>query len=477
MTFDDTQPLQKQLYQQLADYICSGRLLPGTRLPASRALATELGISRNTVNLALAQLKAEGFLQSRPGSGVYVSDELPKHSQALPRTDWTATDITPSLSDFAQYLQQQPFFQHGQDLPFTPGVPDLAAFPLPIWNRLQRRHQDRRRLLGYHGHQGYAPLRTALCGYLAASRGVRCDPEQIIITQGAQQAIALCAQVFLNPGDSVLVENPGYVGARKAFLTQMANLIPCTLGAHGLDVDKLSHNSVEARLLYLTPTHQYPLGGILSASERLQLLDWASRHRTWLIEDDYDSEFHFFQKPIAALQGMAEHTPVIYMGSFSKVLFPALRLGYLVVPKALVDVFIQAKSYMGGESPTLTQAVVADFIEEGHFVRHLRRMRLIYQEKWQHLQTLIDTRLNGLASSIAASAGMHLAIETHSNDTQPIDDKALSQAFKNAGFGSTPLSFYYLTPPEKRGLVLGFANTRTTDREQGINTLSRLLGQ
>lgn len=217
--------------------------------------------------------------------------------------------------------------------------------------------------------------------------------------------------------------------------------------------------------MYTTPTHQYPMGGLLSASDRLTLLQWAREQQTWIIEDDYDSEFHFQHKPIAALQGMQENDQVIYMGSLSKTLFPSLRLGYLVLPSAFVTPFTVAKSFVSGESPLIPQAVAADFILEGHFARHLRRMRTLYKEKWTHLQGLIQTRLPDV-EVVAESAGMHLVVEM-----PDVDDIALSGFLKTKGFGSSPLSSYYLEQSEKTGLVLGFANTNHEEREQLVETL------
>ncbi len=474
LEFNQNRSLQEQLQQYLTEWICSGRLVSGTRLPASRRLALELGISRNTVTTVLEQLRSEGFLESMPGKGVFVSAVLPKDIKGLPQVRWTKKIPLPALSDFGEALNQTPLSEHSQILPFTPGMPDLAAFPKKTWLQIQRRHQDRIPLMGYQGGQGYTPLRESLSEYLRLSRGVRCTPEQIIITQGAQQAISLCAQILLNEGDPVLVENPGYIGARKAFQARRSELIPCPLGANGIDVDLICNDKIKnahkAKLMYITPSHQYPLGGILTAAQRLKLLDWASTKNTWLIEDDYDSEFHFYHKPIASLQGMAEQTPVIYMGSFSKTLFPALRLGYLVVPEALAKVFIKAKSFMGGESPLLTQAVVADFINEGHFVRHLRRMRLLYQDKWQHLNTLLSDELSENVKPIAQSAGMHLAIEI-----PYVNDSKLKEAFNLKGYGSSALSSYFLDKPSKSGLVLGFANTTMAQREEGIRVLKSLI--
>jgi len=474
LEFKTDKPLQAQLQQHLTDWIYSGRLAAGTQLPASRRLALELGISRNTVTTVLEQLRSEGFLESFPGKGVFVSSDLPKDVAGLSQVRWKNKVALPALSDFARALNKTPLSEHSQILPFTPGMPDISAFPQKIWLQIQRRHQDRRPLMGYHGNQGYKPLRESLSEYLRLSRGVRCKPEQIIITQGAQQAISLCAQVLLNEGDSVLVENPGYMGARKAFQARRAKLISCPLGENGIDLDSLCDGMIKgsdkAKLMYVTPTHQYPLGGILPAAQRLKLLDWAAKKNTWLIEDDYDSEFHFYHKPIASLQGMAEQTPVIYMGSFSKTLFPALRLGYLVVPEELTKVFVKAKSFMGGESPMLTQAVVADFINEGHFIRHLRRMRLLYQDKWQHLSTLLNDELSDYVKPIAQSAGMHLAIEIPN-----INDEILKQNFKEAGYGSSSLSSYFIDKPTMSGLVLGFANTTDEQQEKGIRTLKLLI--
>ena len=479
ITFNKQSSLQTQLQTQLRNWICEGRLQPGTKLPSSRMLSNELGVSRNTVTLVMEQLRSEGFLASFPGKGVYVAESLPVNINGIKHIDWQYKVAKPELSDFAKSLAESPLTEHGLSLPFTPGIPDLDAFPKKVWNTLQRRHNSRTRLMGYDGNQGYKPLREALAEYLRLSRGVRCQANQIIITHGAQQAISLCAKLLINENDNVLVENPGYMGAKKAFKARGANMIPCRLNENGLNIKSLdagSNSNKANKLMYCTPTHQYPLGGILPASDRLNLLDWASKHNTWIIEDDYDSEFHFHHNPVAALQGMAEHTPVIYMGSFSKTLFPALRLGYLVVPQELASLFVKAKSFMSGESALLSQAVIADFIVEGHFTRHLRRMRQLYKEKWLHLNYLFENKLKNKVNPIAKSAGMHLAIEIPN-----CDDKQLSKALKTEGFGSSPLSAYYLntptntTMPNMTGLVLGFANTNAQQREQLVTTLARFI--
>lgn len=479
IVLDRHKPLQQQLHGYLVRKICAGVLPPGTRLPSSRRLAQELGVSRNTIINTVEQLKAEGFLESLRGSGVTVRHELP--TTGIHPVSWDFQSELPEVSHVARSFP--PLDPRDGDIrPFTVGLPDLKAFPEAIWLKLQRRHQDRRSLRGFEDVQGYGPLRRALVHYLKTSRSVNCDESQIVITQGAQQALALCALVLLNEGDSAMVENPGYRGARQAFRVRNAHLIPAPLGEDGIDVSALPERA-PSRLLYTTPTHQYPLGGILPAVGRLQLLEWAARNRLWIIEDDYDSEFHFHGKPIAALQGMAETTPVLYVGSFSKTLFPSLRLGYLVVPKPLVPAMVSAKHALGGETSLVNQAVVADFLEEGHFVRHLRKMRQLYQRKWEHLESLVSSELKGLANPVARSAGMHLALRIDG-----CDDRVLSQQLALRGFGSTPLSSYYLQQSEThsgrsvstagepaRGLVLGFANTSTQERCQGIATLRQLL--
>ena len=463
---DKNQPLQQQLYLALSQLLIQGKIPAGTRLPASRQLAQQWQISRNTVTSVLNQLKAEGFLVSRQGSGVRVNDSLSKldlsgdNPQQFP---------LPSLSQYGrQMLEDNPDHSH-PSLPLTTGLPDLAAFPDKIWLQLIRHHHNRTRLMGYDGYQGYAPLREAISQYLSVSRGVRCSPEQIILTQGSQEAISLCSQVLLDAGDSVLIENPGYSRARKAFQSRGIDLETIAIGDNGIDLTALPAQT-KAKLLYTTPTHQYPLGGILPAPQRLQLLEWAAARNIWLIEDDYDSEFHFYGKPIAAMQGLAAQTPVIYMGSFSKTLLPSLRLGYLVVPKALVSPFVAAKSHLTGESPLLMQAVTADFIQEGHFERHLRRMRLLYQQKWEHMEQLINDQLQGLATAIAESAGMHLCLHI-----EGIDDIALLKQFNQAGFGGTALSSYYHGAAEKTGLVIGFANSTAEQRQSAIQCLAELL--
>lgn len=474
--FSSVRSLQEQLLQQLTHWICSGHLPPGTRLPASRRLSVELGISRNTVVTVLDQLRAEGFLKSYQGRGVFVSPDLPQCAVSLSKFSSNKKYTLPKLSDFGQGLNETSLTDNDGILPFTPGIPDISIFPIKLWSRIQRRHQDRVSLMGHNESQGYAPLREALSQYLKLSRGMCCTPHQIVITQGVQQSISLCSQILLNEGDSVLVENSGYLGVRKAFQARRAKLVSCPMSDNGIDLNALLTNdrinSFNSKLMYITSTRQYPLGRVLPAAQRLKLLDWASQQNIWLLEDDYDSELHYFNKPIGALQGMVRQAPVIYMGNFSKTLFPALNLGYIVVPAELVKVFIKAKEILGSESPMLSQAVVADFIHEGHFVRHLRKMRMLYEKKGLHLNKLIKEEISEFSSSISQSAGMHLTIEISN-----IDDLKLKQGFEEFGFGSSALSSYFLEDTAMKGLVLGFANTTEKQRLEGIDLLKGLIPQ
>ena len=466
LQLDHTAPLQKQLYQDLSQRIMQGRYAPGSRLPASRQLAADQGISRNTVNAVYDQLKAEGFLLAQAGKGIFVHPNLDTCRLRLTPPPVSREQLpTGTLPPIPQRLPTKAISDKPDvTLPFTPGLPDLAAFPLRAWNQTLHHQESRPHLRGYDSFQGYQPLREAIADYLRSSRGVRCHADQVIITQGAQQALALVADVLLQPGHRVLSEDPGYRGARYA-LGRLGNpVIPVPLRDEVLDVDAL-HNAGPARLLYCTPTHQYPMGGILDLTQRLTLLHWAHRNQTWIIEDDYDSEFHFHNKPFPAIQGLLDEAPVLYLGSFSKSLLPALRVGYLIVPDALVDHFVWAKRISSGESPLLIQAVIAEFMASGQFIRHLRRMRHLYREKWNHFQALVTDQLDGTVTPVAQSAGMHLVLEG------TFDDTALCNWLVSQGYGSTPLSAHFISNPERQGLVMGFASA---NKQQRVDCVARL---
>ncbi len=464
---DASAPLQNQLYQQLAQRILQRRYLPGSRLPSSRQLAQDLGVSRNTVSAVYDQLKAEGFLQGRAGRGVFVHDDI--------RSDILRPGTRPAPGAAADKSALPPLPQRTDlhisrtedaSLPFQPGLPDLDAFPIRSWNRTVHHQESRRLLRGYDSTQGYLPLRQAVAQYLRSSRGVRCEAHQVIITNGAQQALSLIADVLLEPGDTVLCESPGYRGARHALASRGNQVRPVPLRKQVLDVDALDGLG-SAKLLFCTPTHQYPMGGILDISQRMALLKWAQRNQTWIVEDDYDSEFHFYNKPFAAIQGLFADTPVLYVGSFSKSLLPAMRVGYLVVPEPLVAHLVQSKRINGGESPLLIQAALAEFIETGQFTRHLRRMRQLYRDKWLLFQSRVVRELGAWVTPIAESAGMHLVLEG------PFDDIVLSRWLATQGFGSTPLSVHFIGDGARTGLVMGFASASEQQIEQCVALLKQ----
>ncbi|SDW76047.1 MocR-like pyridoxine biosynthesis transcription factor PdxR [Marinobacter mobilis] len=470
LSLDGPAPLQQQLYRQLSQRILQQRYLPGRQLPSSRQLAADLGVSRNTVNAVYDQLKAEGFLRSQAGKGIFVHEDIEPHRLAFERGA-TSRPVGAGPGMLPSLPRPVGPFRRGDDdanLPFNPGLPDLDAFPIRSWNRLLHHQESRTQLLGYSDLQGYPPLRKAIAEYVRVSRGVRCHHDQVIVTQGAQQGLALIGDVFLRPGDRVLSEDPGYRGARYALGRQGHTLVPVPLRREVLDIDALGDIG-PARLLYCTPTHQYPMGGILDISQRMALVQWAQQNQTWIIEDDYDSEFHFCNKPFAAIQGLFDQAPVLYVGSFSKTLLPALRVGYLVVPEPLVDHFVWAKRISGGESPLLSQAVIAEFIDSGQFTRHLRRMRQLYRDKWQYFQARVSETLAGQVTPVAESAGMHQVLEGSFNDGE------VSRKLRQRGYGSAPLSDHFIGTARRQGLVMGFASASEREIDGCIAALAQLL--
>ena len=454
------QSLQQQIYQAFKTRILSSRLKPGTRIESSRTLAQQLGLSRNTINAALDQLKAEGYLHSRPGSGNFVCNALPEAffhrsgAQAEPRNK-----TSPKLSKKAEEIATVGLKRHIANGSFQPGVPALDAFPMKQWSQLMHEHGRRTSLMGFDDPAGYLPLREQLANYLRSSRGLSLNTDNIIITQGAQQAAQIAIQTVLNPGDLALVESPGYIGMRKALQCYGAKIASLPVTADGIAIAQLPTDH-QARMIHLTPTHQYPMGPIMPLANRLALLHWAEKYNVWVVEDDYDSEYFYDHKPIAALQGLGFAHQTLYLGSFSKVLFPSLRLGYLVVPDALIEPCLRFKNFSTGHVPTLEQACVADFIERGWFMRHLKRMRILYQERQHALIHALQTQLSDVGYVQATGAGMHLVFCLHPNRLKAgQSDTDLVAALQRQHIHASALSAYYLDSPVQQGLVLGFSNT------------------
>ncbi|MFG0720352.1 PLP-dependent aminotransferase family protein [Pseudomonas sp. GLN_6] len=452
---DPQRGLARQLYQALRERILDGRLQSRTRLPASRDLASLLGISRNTVTRAFDQLYAEGYIEGRIGAGTYVA-ELNAAKRPAPAQPLVSTQ-SPALELLHKHHLNPPL--SGAPRAFRVGVPAFDLFPFETWARLSARfwRKPSPARLGYGDPAGDWQLRELIAAYLRNSRGLHCDPAQIVVTSGAQQAISLCAQLLVSPGARVAVENPGYRAAGHALAIAGAQLCGMAVDGEGLDVPALAQLG-DCRLVYVTPSHQYPSGVTLSLARRLQLLEWAERRNGLIIEDDYDGEYRYSGTPLAPLAALDRQGRVLYVGTFCKIAFPALRLGYLVLPPALAEAFAQRCALDMRHSEIGTQAVMADFIAAGHFQRHIRRMRTAARSRRDALLAGWPADVPGCAPLPVVEAGLHLCVRVNSLAREC----ELISAAARVGVEISALSSYWLpgsaTPEDQRaGLVLGFA--------------------
>jgi GntR family transcriptional regulator/MocR family aminotransferase len=443
-------PLHRQLYEALRQAILDGKLSPGDRLPSSRELTQDLNLSRNTVVAALNQLGVEGYLLSRVGSGTYVNDSVPK-AAASRRLPQASQD--PKLSRRGQSLATTFCASELEVQPFTPGIADFSAFPVALWQRLQNKHwrMTYPDMFDYSYSGGYAPLRRAVANYLRVFRSVPLEVEQVIITSGTQQSLELCAQLLADHGDTVWLEDPAYWGAVKAFMATGLNLHPVAVDQQGI-APQDQDEATPARLIYLTPSHQYPMGAVMSLARRHQILSIARTHKAWILEDDYDSEFRFSGPPISSLAGLDTDERVLYMGSFSKVLYPGLKLAYLVVPKGLVASFKQAHYDLNRPGQMPLQAALAEFIEMGHFASALRRARQSYAERRHCLLEALKPCLGAQAYISGAEQGLHLCLRL----PDAVDDQALADRINRLGLTVRPLSAYCLKRKNLKGLVIGY---------------------
>jgi GntR family transcriptional regulator / MocR family aminotransferase len=469
-------PLYRQICDGYREAIVERRLRGGQRLPSTRTLAAALGISRVPVLNAFEQLLAEGYFESRVGSGTFVSSTLPDDAGSLDRPIGRPGARRPGTRSTARgpaallRSARDPWL--GGFGAFRMSEPALDHFPFPIWSRLVARHSrgNRRGALNYGSPMGDLPLRQALAASLRTARAVRCESEQIMVVSGSQQALEITARVLLDPQQPVWVEEPGYGGARDALAMAGARLVPVPVDREGLDVAAGIKMCWRARAALVTPSHQYPLGATMSAARRLQLLDWAQATGSWIIEDDYDSEYRYESQPIAALQGLDRDARVVYIGTFSKVLFPALRVGYLVIPPDLVARFSAVRETMDICPPALNPAVLADFIVEGHFARHLRRTSLLYRECRTALVEGLRRNLGGRLQVVGAEAGIHLVALCD----RPAD-RSISQHAAREGLWVMPLSACYLGTPLHNGLVLGYGGTSAAEMPKAVQRLRRLI--
>ena len=471
-------PLYQALYTHLRAAILSGELKGGMKLPSTRALAEELSISRNTVLNAYRQLLAEGYLESREGSGTFVTRVLPEllltvpgpavHQSSQPPQSESPQPVFSERAKARLAASQAPVA--GKSRPFLAEAPALDAFPYQLWSRLvvrQARQMPVNNFM-YQDSAGYPPLREAIAAHVAVSRRVHCAPEQVLIVPGSQGALDLAARMLINPGDPAWIEDPGYSGARGAFVGAGASLIPVPVDKEGLVVRIGIERAQKARLVYLTPSHQFPLGVTMSLSRRLELLDWAKHVNAYILEDDYDSEFRFTTRPLATLQGLDDADRVIYIGTFSKVLFPSIRIGYMILPPTLVDPFLKVRRLIDIHSPILEQAVLADFMIEGHFTRHLRRMRALYTER--------RGALLGAASELSLKidspeAGIHCVGWL----PEGMDNRALASRAADYDLNLTPISSFSIEPLPRKGLLLGYGGFGVQEIKEAVQRLGGLL--
>jgi GntR family transcriptional regulator/MocR family aminotransferase len=468
------EPLFRQLYAQLKDAILDGRVKAAVRLPATRELCRQLQVSRQTVQAAYDQLTAEGYLEGAVGKGTFVSAALPAALQARPQAALLRPLSARGAVLAGGMARVRP--HAGPLRAFRNSMPGLDLFPFDLWRRIEARHwRHSTSMLGYQDGAGHAGLRELLCAYLQSARGVQCSPEQLVITAGSQQALYLLAQLLLAPGDEVWIESPGYQGAVVPFEVAGARVRPVPVDAEGLDLAHAAARHPAAKLVFATPSHQLPLGVTMSLRRRLDLLQWAAANRAWIVEDDYDSEYRYTGPPLASLQGMDRSGCVIYVGTLSKVMFPGLRLGYVVAPPELAQALARARAAVDRQGPLLAQAALADFIAQGHFARHIRRTRDAYGERREALLDALQARLGGALRPGPADAGLDLCVHF----TQPFHEDAVARRAGAIGVELRTLG-YYATPragPEcavDPGLLLGFSAFTPQQIRAGVADLARV---
>jgi GntR family transcriptional regulator / MocR family aminotransferase len=434
------------LYEEVRRAILDRRLPPGTRLPATRDFARHYSISRGTVVTAFEQLQAEGYLVGQVGAGTWVNHRLPQHI-----LDNRERRIPPVRMPAP--VRGLPFSHPAR--PFRPYEPSVAEFPMQIWARIAGRRLRRcpASLLSIGERAGYRPLREAVAGYLGSSRGVNCSPAQIAIVSGVQQGLDILARVLLKPGDAVGMEDPGYFGATAVFRNAGAKIIPVPVDENGLSVSKAKQLCGHAKAAFLTPAHQCPLGITMPLERRLALLDWARHTGAFILEDDYDSEYRFKGQPVPALQGLDREGSVILLGSFNKVLFPSLRMGYVVLPESLIDRFLSVRSAIDFYPPGPSQAILCDFIVEGHLGRHIRRMRELYAQRLATLRNGMRKYLAGMLDLPAIHAGLNIPAFLRNGMTSQQAESAATAA----GIETVALSRFVLRRSDLHGLQLGFA--------------------
>lgn len=468
--------LRVRVQRALRQLILDGVLAPGLRLPATRALAQSLGVSRDTVEMAYAQLRLDGYIQRQAGSGSFVSPTigaslLGKSSSALRPA--SAQPVALSARG-AQILASGGVTDQQSVKSFATGLPETRAFPLDVWERLRRQAAGEHRagILLHGDPQGAAPLRQAIADYVNLERGARATADQVLVLSSTRQALYLCAQVLADAHGPILMEDPGYFGARKAFEMAQLQVVPVPVDAQGLSIDHLRADRSGANTIYVTPSHQYPTGVTLALERRLALTAWAAERQGWIIEDDYDSQFHYAGLPTACVQGLDTQQRTIYLGTFAKSLYPGLRIGYMVLPPSLVKPMTYARSILDGHTPQLDQLTLARFIADGHFAAHVRAMRKVYAVRRDAMAQAVRRHLPRVVTAQLPPGGLQMPCLLHEGRVELETLRLAAQA----GIVLPGLSRLYATPPARGGWLLGFAALTPHEIDSGIVRLARALG-
>ncbi|MCG6203487.1 PLP-dependent aminotransferase family protein [Rhodopseudomonas sp. HC1] len=468
-------PLHARIQRAIRQLILDGALGPGKPLPASRALASSLGVSRDTIESAYAQLHAEGFIERRVGSGSFVA-EMTEFAPGLRRSKRGALlrNPAPNLGKRGDAI-----FRSGgvremlMPRPFAPGVPETRSFPLPLWERLQRqvlKEVGTQALL--HGDpQGAEPLRRAIADYVNLERGARATADRVVVLTSSQQAMTLCATMLLDPGERIFIEDPAYYGARKAFDAAGLECVPVRVDRQGIVVESIINDPRRAKAACLTPSHQFPTGVTLTLDRRLALIEWAARNQAWIIEDDYDSEFHYAGKPTACVQGLDPHDRTIYIGTFTKSLFPGLRLGYVVLPPQLVKPMTVARTLLDGHTASIAQLTLARFMEGGHFGAHVRTMRGIYAERLDVLAGLVRKHLCEFVEPRVPIGGLQMPCVL----TCDIPERAAIDCARRVGVELLGLSELHAAGDGKAGFLMGFAAYTPAELASAVKKLANAL--
>lgn len=476
-------PLHHQLYEQMRGLILSGKLTAGKRLPSTRVLADFLGLARATVAESYDRLCSEGYIHTVAKSGTFVSESLPESLLAsAPVNDDVAAPAPPSegydrLSAFGRAVLgcDSSFQRNYYDINFGYGPPDLEFFPLEQWRRLLLAHCRKAdpKVFGYCvDYAGYAGLREAVAAYLSRSRAVRCTPEQVVIVNGSQQALDLIVRIMLDRGDYVAMENPGYFPMRLCSLAQGAHIYPVPIDEHGMVVGMLPQTpSKRMKLVYLTPSHQYPTGTVLPLSRRLEVLSWAAQNQIMIIEDDYDSEFRYAGRPLPSLQGIDKSDCVIYTGTFSKTLFPAIRLGFIVLPERLAGVFTKAKVLADRQAPMLEQYALTDFINDGHMERHIRKMRMIYEKRRNATVESFKEFFGDCAAILGENSGMSVLVRFNTG----LSDAEVQALAATERIGLITAAACYHEGYEPGEFFIGYSDIPEEKIRDGIRRLHRAL--